>query len=144
MISSRNFFSPLISGMHVATSGMKAQNERILTISENLANAGTRAPKGGQPYQRKVLSFKSQLDKKLGAEVIQIDKISRDTTSPIKLYSPSNPAADSEGFVYESNVQPLVELADLREAGRGYEANLKVFEQILSMLQNAVSLMKPV
>lgn len=134
--------SSLTKAMQVATSGMQVQNQRILVISQNLANAGTRADKGEEPYQRQVISFHTVLDKKTGANLVKVKKIGKDGAPPVRVYSPGDPAADKEGYVYESNVKPMAEIADMREAGRSHEANLRAFEKILSMLQNTIGILK--
>jgi flagellar basal-body rod protein FlgC len=134
--------SPLIKAMYVATSGMQAQNQRVLIISQNLANAGTRAEKGEMPYQRQVISFHTVLDKKTGANLIEVKDIKKDGAPPVRIYSPGDPAADQSGYVYESNVKPMEEIADMREAGRSHEANLRAFEKILLMMQNTIGILK--
>lgn len=134
--------SPLFQAMQVATSGMQVQNQRILVISQNLANSGTRAENGEQPYQRQVISFHTVLDKKTGANLVKVKRIGKDGTPPVKIYSPGDPSADKDGYVYESNVKPMGEIADMREAGRSHEANLRAFEKILLMLQNTISILK--
>ncbi len=135
-------FSPLLSAMYVSSSAMQTQNQRILVISENLAHAGMRSNPQNPPYQRKVLSFESIYDKKLQTEIVRVKKTGFDKTPPTRIYSPGDPSADSEGYVLEANVKPFIELADMREAGRSQEANLRAFEKILSMMQNTISLLK--
>lgn len=137
-----NKFSPLLSAMHVSSSAMQTQNQRILLISQNLAHAGMRSNPKNPPYQRQVLSFQSFFDKKLQTEVVCVKKIGKDQTPAARVYSPGDPSADKDGYVLESNVKSMIELADMREAGRSHEANLKAFEKILSMMQNTVSLLK--
>lgn len=133
----------LTKALYTATSGMVAQNKRILIISENLANAGTRnAAAGLMPYGRRIPSFKTIFDKKSGASVVVVSKIKKDKTPFTKIYAPHDAAADKSGFVYESNVKSMIEMTDMREASRSHEANLKAFERIMFMLQNSINLLK--
>ncbi|MCX7338801.1 MAG: flagellar basal body rod protein FlgC [Alphaproteobacteria bacterium] len=137
-----NTLSPLAKAMRIATAGMQAQDQRILIISQNLANAGAKATPGTMPYQRKTISFQTVLDKKQGVELLKLKKIGRDTSPMNKSYNPHDPAANKDGYVLESNVKPMIELADMREASRSHEANLRAFEKSLSMFQNTISLLK--
>ena len=125
--------STLTRALYVATSGMVVQNKRMLIISENLANAGVKNTVAGEmPYRRRIPAFKTYYDR----------KIHHDKTPFPKVYAPDDPAADKDGFVYESNVKSILEMADMREASRGHEGNLKVYERILAMLQNTINLLK--
>jgi flagellar basal-body rod protein FlgC len=132
----------LIKGLHVATSGMVAQNKRLLMISQNIANAGSRVAITGNPYARKTLKFMSYMDKKIGAEMVKATKVNQDKAAFKKVYSPHDPAADKDGYVLESNVNPILEMSDMRDAGRSHEASTKAFEKILQMLQNMLGLLK--
>lgn len=133
----------LSDGLHVATSGMIAQNKRLLIIAQNIANAGSRGEgPGGKPYARKLISFQSMLDPKTGARLVRIKNVKQDKTPFRKMYNPGDPSADESGYVLESNVQPLIEMADMRDAGRSHEASTKAFEKILQMLQNILGLLK--
>lgn len=119
----------LLDAMTQAAKGMKAQGARMRVISENIANADS-SPKGpGQlPYQRKVITFKSLLDKANGQQEVEVDRILPDQSEFVTKYDPSHPAADKNGFVKMPNVNPLVEMMDMREAQRSYEANLGVID----------------
>ncbi|CAO4841692.1 MAG: Flagellar basal-body rod protein FlgC [Holosporales bacterium] len=133
----------LIKGLHVATSGMIAQSKRLLVITQNIANAASRSDTpGGAPYARKLVRFQSYIDKKTGANLVRVKNIKTDKTPFRKIYSPGDPGADETGHVLESNVQPLIEMADMREAGRSHEAVTKAFEKILQMLQNTIGFLK--
>ena len=133
----------LIKGLHVATSGMIAQNKRLLLISQNIANASSRGEgPNAEPYRRKIAQFQSLYDKKTGAQLVKVKQVKLDKTPYRKIYSPGDPSADEKGYVYESNVQPLIEVADMREAGRSHEANTKAFEKILQTIQNYLGLLK--
>jgi flagellar basal-body rod protein FlgC len=134
---------PLQTALHIAASGLQAQSMRLRVVSENIANAqSTGAAPGTDPYARQTVSFESEMDRTLGANLVEVKSIGVDST-PFKLErDPGNPAADANGMVKVPNVDVLIELADMREANRSYEANLQVAKQSADMLNTAVSLMK--
>src|SRR5271155_1642828 len=134
---------PLQTALHIAASGLQAQSMRLRVVSDNIANAqSTGATPGANPYARQTVSFESEMDRALGANLVEVKSIGLDST-PFKLErDPGNPAADENGMVKMPNVDVLVELADMREANRSYEANLQVAKQSADMLNTAVSLMK--
>jgi flagellar basal-body rod protein FlgC len=134
---------PLQTALHIAASGLQAQSMRLRVVSENIANAqSTGSTPGAAPYARQTVSFESEMDRALGANLVEVKSIGVDST-PFKLErDPGNPAADQNGMVKMPNVDVLVELADMREANRSYEANLQVAKQSADMLNTAVSLMK--
>jgi flagellar basal-body rod protein FlgC len=129
--------------LHIAASGLQAQSMRLRVVSENIANAqSTGSTPGADPYARKTVSFESEMDRSLGANLVEVKSIEVDST-PFKLErDPGNPAADENGMVKMPNVDVLVELADMREANRSYEANLQVAKQSTDMLNTTISLMK--
>lgn len=113
----------------IAFSGMKAQAERLRVISENMANADSiSATPGGEPYRRQVVSFKQYMDKETGAEMVKVDKVLKDNSQFVKKYDPNHPGADVEGYVLMPNVNPLIEMMDMKEAQRTYDANLSVVQ----------------
>ncbi|HLD95513.1 MAG TPA: flagellar basal body rod protein FlgC [Alphaproteobacteria bacterium] len=135
--------SPLLKSMMESSAGMKAQADRLLVISQNLANAGTKAPSPGvKPYQRKRVSFISELDKKSGVHLVKSTLIEPDASPFPRTYDPGDPGADKDGFVEESNVKPMTELTDMREAARSHEANLRAYEKAMAMLQDTIGLLK--
>jgi len=127
----------------IAVSGMKAQSERMRVVSENLANADSlpNAP-DQQPYRRKVLTFRNVLDKQVGADMVKVDKIDVDRSEFSKKYDPKHPAADHDGYVLAPNVNPLIELMDMREAQRSYEANLDVVNASKTMLTRTIDMLR--
>jgi flagellar basal-body rod protein FlgC len=129
--------------MGIATSGLRAQAGRMRVISENIANADSTAMNpGGDPYRRKVPTFSSTLDRALDAKVVSLGKIKPDT-SPFRVkYEPSNPAADVAGNVKYPNVNSLVELTDMRDAQRSYEANLNIISATRRMIQRTLDILK--
>ncbi len=134
---------PLQTSLRIAASGLEAQSTRLRIVSENIANAqSTGAFAGADPYARKTISFESALDRATGAELVAVKAIGVDET-PFKLErDPGDPAADANGMVKMPNVDVLVELADMREANRTYEANLQVAKQSADMLNMTAALMK--
>ncbi len=135
--------STLARALYVSTSGMVVQNKRMLIISENLANTGVRNPAlGVMPYRRRIPSFKTFFDKKTKSYLVTLGKIHHDKSPFPKVFAPEDSVADANGFVYESNVKSVLEMADMREASRGHEGNLKAYERILAMLQNTINLLK--
>src|SRR5208282_462857 len=129
--------------LHIASSGLQAQSTRLRVVSENIANAqSTGAAAGADPYARKTISFESEMDRTLDASLVEVKSIGVDST-PFKLErDPGNPAADENGMVKMPNVDVLVELADMREANRSYEANLQVAKESADMLATTISLIK--
>lgn len=132
----------LLDAMAQAAKGMKAQGVRMRVISENLANADTAAPAaGGSPYQRKIVTFKNTLDKVSGQKEVAVDKIMADRSEFVLKYDPSHPSADKNGYVKMPNVNPMVEMMDMREAQRSYEANLGVIDMAKGMLMRTLDLL---
>jgi flagellar basal-body rod protein FlgC len=127
----------------IATYGMKAQAERLRTISQNLANADSVAERAGMdPYRRKIVTFRGEVDRELGAEVVKVRGRTEDMSAFGREYNPSHPAADDQGYVQTPNVNPLVELMDMREAQRSYEANLNVIKASREMTKNTLELLR--
>ena len=133
----------LAKAMNISAAGMKVQGERLRVISENVANAGSTAlSPEGEPYRRKLVTFGSTLDRELGVELVEVKKVARDQTEFGLRYQPGHPAADATGYVKTSNVNTLVEMTDMREAQRSYQANLKVMQASRSMLQRTIDLLR--
>jgi flagellar basal-body rod protein FlgC len=133
----------LNASMVIAASGMRAQSNRMRVIAENIANASsTASTPNGDPYRRKVATVKSDFDRDLGATLVQAGKPVNDMSEFRSQYDPGNPAADKQGYVKLPNVNPLVEVMDMREAQRSYEADLNVMEATKSMLSRTVDLLK--
>ena len=133
----------LAKAMNISAAGMKVQGERLRVISENIANAGSTAlSPEGEPYRRKLVTFGSTLDRELGVDLVEVKKVARDQTEFGLRYQPGHPAADATGYVKTSNVNTLVEMTDMREAQRSYQANLKVMQASRSMLQRTIDLLR--
>ena len=132
-----------VRSMGIATSGLRAQSGRMRVISENIANSSsTAATAGGDPYRRKVPTFSSELDRTLDARVVTLGKIKPDQAAFNIKYEPSNPAADASGNVKYPNVNPLIEMTDMREAQRSYEANLNIISATRRMIQRTLDILK--
>lgn len=119
----------LSTSADIAVSGMKAQAQRLKVISENMANAeSVSAEPGKDPYRRQVVTFQQYVDRETGADMVKVGKIVKDKSEFIKKYDPNHPAADAQGYVSMPNVNPLIEMMDMKEAQRSYEANLSVVQ----------------
>ncbi|WP_336057460.1 flagellar basal body rod protein FlgC [Nitratireductor sp. CH_MIT9313-5] len=133
----------LTTAVKVAGTGLGAQSERMRVVSENLANAqSTSDVPGGDPYQRKTISFAAELDRESGGSMVNISAIARDNTDFPLEYQPGHEAADENGYVKMPNVNMLVEMADMREANRGYEANLQVMKQARELISMTIDLLR--
>lgn len=133
----------LVNSLHIAASGMHAQSDRLRIISENIANAdSTGTQPGEQPYRRKTISFKNQLDREMGVDLVKTSRYGQDNSEFPMKYEPNNPIADANGYVQYPNVKPMVEMVDMREARRAYEANLNVVEVSKSMLMQTIGMLK--
>ncbi|MBX6427205.1 MAG: flagellar basal body rod protein FlgC [Variibacter sp.] len=133
----------LIKSIAVAASGLRAQAGRMRVIAENLANAESTAQRpGGDPYRRKVPTFRSEVDRTLQVNVVALGRLRTDPSDFQMKYEPGHPAADANGYVKYPNVNALVEMADMREAQRSYEANLNVIGATRRMIQRTLDILK--
>jgi len=134
---------PLEASLKIAGSGLEAQSARLRVVAENLANAqSTGSTPGANPYARKTITFASELDRASGVELVRVDRIGVDK-SPFKVeQDPGNPAADSKGFVKLPNVNMIMEMADMREANRSYEANLQIVKQTRDLSSMTIDLLR--
>jgi len=134
---------PLMNSSKIAQSGLKVQSQRLRVISENLANADSLAQTPeGLPYQRKTVTFKNELDREMGTKLVKVDKVRPDSAEFQRRYDPKHPAADRDGYVLAPNVNPLIEMMDMREAQRSYEANLQVIQTSRAMMDRTMDLLK--
>jgi flagellar basal-body rod protein FlgC len=134
---------PLEATSKIAGAGLAVQSARLRVVSENLANAqSTGSAAGADPYTRKTVTFESELDQAMGVELVRIKSIGTDR-APYRIeHDPGHPAADAKGFVKYPNVNILMEMADMREANRTYEANLQVFKQARDLATMTIDLLK--
>lgn len=133
----------LQASLRVASSGLEAQSARLRIISENMANAqSTGATPGSDPYQRKTITFESELDRASGMNLVQVKTVGTDTSPFQTEQDPGNPAADENGIVKTPNVNIITEMGDMREANRSYEADLQVIKQSRDLVSMTIDLLK--
>jgi flagellar basal-body rod protein FlgC len=131
-----------VKSLAIAASGLRAQAGRMRVISENIANADSTAQQpGGDPYRRKIPSFTAEVDRALGATVVGLGRIRPDQSDFHTKYEPGHPAADGRGYVKYPNVNSLVELTDMRDAQRSYEANLNVIGATRRMITRTLAIL---
>src|SRR5262249_48333926 len=127
----------------IAASGLRAQAGRMRIIAENIANADSTAPKpGAEPYRRKIATFRSELDRSIEAQTVALGRVKTDPSDFRLKHEPGHPAADVNGNVKYPNVNSLVEMMDLREAQRSYEANVNVISASRRMIQRTIDILK--
>jgi len=159
-----------LSSFDISGYGLSAQRFRINIISSNIANANTTRTDEGGPYRRKEVVFKAiDFDKQLNEELqtnylkysnpldekeskfnipkpalttVKVEKIVRDDSKPILKYDPTHPDADKNGYVAYPNINPVIEMSDLIEATRSYQANVAAFQSSKSMAQSAIGILK--
>ena len=135
--------SDLQTSMIISATGLRVQGQRVKVIAENVANANsTSDTPGGDPYQRKVLTFANVFDRALEADLVRVKKILGDKSEFGQVYDPNHPAADENGYYKTPNVNGLVEMTDMREAQRSYEANLNMIETARSMMTRTIDLLR--
>ncbi|TVR95281.1 MAG: flagellar basal body rod protein FlgC [Rhodospirillales bacterium] len=133
----------MMATMRISAAGMQAQGTRLRVIAENLANADSLpATTDEVPYRRKVVTFRDALNRSTGLNQVRVDAI-RPDGSPFKLrYEPGHPAANDEGYVLAPNVTGLIEMMDMREAQRSYEANLTMIRTSKGMMRDALDVLR--
>jgi len=133
----------LMKSIKISAAGMKAQGTRLRIISENIANADSLSPvEGGDPYRRRIVTFQNVLDRKLGLDLVKVKGVDLDRSQFKKTHDPGHPAADKDGYVRLPNVNPLIEMVDMREAQRSYEANLRIISVSKTMLTRTIDLLR--
>ncbi len=131
------------TALKIAAAGMRAQSSRMRIIAENVANANSTAQgPDGQPYRRKIPVFTEELDKTSGANLVRMSKAEPDQGDFRNVYDPGHPAANAQGYVKYPNVNSLVELMDMRQAQRSFEANVSVIENSRAMLARTLELLR--
>ena len=137
------FVDPLIASQKISASGMDAQSTRLRVVSENLANVrSTGDAPGADPYRRKLVSFAEHVDRASGVPQVQVQKVFEDASEFQLEYDPGNPAANQQGYVKMPNVNVLIEMADMREANRSYEANIQSIKQARDMISSTIDLLR--
>jgi flagellar basal-body rod protein FlgC len=133
----------LSRALDISAAGMAAQTARLRVIAENIANQDTTgSTPGADPYRRKTVTFADRMDRALGVELVAVDKVGHDD-SPFPLrYDPSHPAADAKGYVRTANVNSFIEVMDMKEAERSYNANIAVMQSTRGMLERTIEFLK--
>lgn len=132
-----------IKTLTIAASGLRAQAGRMRIISENIANADSTPQRPGvDPYRRKIPTFHSELDRALDTQLVELGRVQTDSSAFRLKYEPGHPAADVNGNVKYPNVNPLIEMTDMRDAQRSYEANINVISATRRMLQRTIDILK--
>ena len=133
----------IIKTMRISTAGMQVQGARLRVISENIANAASLPQDAnGIPYRRKIITFENELNRAMGLETVKVSQIKTDQSDFGKKFDPNHPAADENGYVLTPNVNTLIEMADMREAQRSYEANLQIIKASKAMLNGAIEILR--
>jgi flagellar basal-body rod protein FlgC len=134
---------PIDASLRIAGAGLQAHSTRVRIVSENLANAqSTGRTPGSDPYRRKTVTFENTMDSALGAALVKVKGVGVDKSPFRTEFEPGNPAADARGYVKLPNVSVLLEMADMREANRSYEANLQMIKQARSMQSMTIDLLR--
>ena len=132
-----------LKSIAIAASGLRAQAGRMRVISENIANADSTArAAGSDPYRRKIPTFRSEMDRALGANMVVLGRMRSDSSDFRLKYEPGHPSADANGNVKYPNVNALIEMTDMREAQRSYEANINVIGATRRMIQRTIDILK--
>lgn len=139
----------LISGIDVSSSALSAQKTRLDIVAQNIANAQTTRGPDGLPYQRKTVSFETELIRQAGAipggpalQSVHISSIKNDPTPGQRVFDPQHPDASADGYVQMPNVNMAFEMVDLITASRAYEANLSVVKNARQMALRALEIGK--
>lgn len=126
----------LFQSFGISASGMEAQARRMRHVSENIANADTPG------YRRKTIAFQAELDRASGTTRVATGPVQLDRGTLPRVYDPHHALSDETGFYDGSTVNALIEIADARQAGRSYEANLRIFDQTRQMAQGLLELLR--
>jgi flagellar basal-body rod protein FlgC len=127
--------SDFVSAMGAAASGMQAQAARLRLSTENIANADTPG------YRRKTVSFEQTFGAQ-DSRVVATGPVRLSEAELQRIHDPSHPMAGADGYFQGSNVSLVVEIADAREAGRSYDANLRMFDQARQMAGSLLDLLR--
>ncbi|MCG5483501.1 MAG: flagellar basal body rod protein FlgC [Sinorhizobium meliloti] len=134
---------PLTSALKVSASGLQAESTRLRIVSENIANArSTGDAPGTDPFRRKTISFAAEVDRASGASLVEVERLGTDDSDFNIEFDPGNPAADEKGMVKLPNVNILIEMADMREANRAFEANLQTIKQSRDLISQTIDLLR--
>ena len=132
-----------LKSISIAASGLRAQAGRMRVISENIANADSTAQSpDADPYRRKIPTFRAEVDRALEVRVVAMGRVRNDPSDFKLKYEPGHPSADANGNVKYPNVNPLIEMTDMRDAQRSYEANINVIGATRRMIQRTIDILK--
>ncbi len=139
----------ILNTFKISGSAMRAHSQRLDTISSNLANVETTSTPEGGPYKKKSvyfqsapLSFQEQLDGNLrnSTQGVKVTKILEDQSTPRKVYNPSHPDANPEGYVEMPNISVMEEMVDMMSATRSYQANATAVKSAKRMALKALEI----
>jgi flagellar basal-body rod protein FlgC len=132
-----------LKSISIAASGLRAQAGRMRVISENIANSDATAQRpGADPFRRKIATFRAEMDRSLDARVVGLGRVRTDPSEFRIKHEPGHPAADANGNVKYPNINPLIEMTDMREAQRSYEANINLIGATRRMIQRTLDILK--
>jgi len=132
-----------LKSISIAASGLRAQAGRMRILSENLANADSTPPSpGADPYRRRIPTFKSEVDRTLDARVVAMGPVRTDQSNFKTKHEPGHPSADANGMVRYPNVNSMIEMTDMRDAQRSYEANINVIGATRRMIHRTLEILK--
>ena len=132
----------LSAALRASMSGLTAQSLRMRIASENIANSqATGVNPGSLPYARKTIAFAAAADEAENVATVAIASIAQDKSARVE-HRPGHPAADEQGMVKLPNVDPLIEIADMREAHRSYLANVQMIRQARETISATIDLLK--
>ena len=133
----------IIRTMRISGSGMRVQGQRLRVIAQNIANANSLPQEPNEnPYRRKILTFRNAFDRATGTDLVKVNRVRSDMSEFNKRFEPNHAAADADGYVLTPNVNTIIEMTDMREAQRSYEANMNVIKTSKSMLNSALELLR--
>jgi flagellar basal-body rod protein FlgC len=132
-----------LKSLAIAAAGLRAQSGRMRVISENIANAdSTSTDPGGDPYRRRIPTFRNELDATLGVKLVELGPVATDPADFHSKYEPGHPSADATGMVKYPNVNTMIEMTDMREAQRSYDANINVITATRTMVQRTLDILR--
>lgn len=135
--------------LDISASGLFAQRKRMDVIASNLANIETTRTETGEPYRRKMVvmspkppydSFRQAFDMQI--EGVQIEEVVEDPAPFKKIYNPSHPDANQDGYLYKPNVDLMVEITNMMMARRAFEANVAAIKTTRQMILKALEIGK--
>ena len=124
----------------VSGSAVSAQSQRLNTVASNLANADTVAGPDGQAYKARQVVFQTTLMGEVGAAGVRVTSVVEDNTPGRRVHDPKHPAADGQGYVTYSNVNPVEEMVNMISASRSYQNNIEVMNTAKSLLLKTLQL----